>query len=471
MHRTLVLALACIFTATGPSGAGADTLNTCKFVDPITEYAAFVLDKRGDLQKFKKRRFGTDALHLLIHYNAMPGAEIRQHLVRLKAAKVGLADELAVSWAYGAGDDADRDWLTTTFKPDPAVDYSVLKALLEFDNGKALFRYLDQLETADVRYHRQFGAVLTGHITATWSDERNATFVWNAIAAGYPEFAATALFVSSDRDVYHRFVANNASDEAVRLQDAQTLFNSLLTVPNNTGPLTKGTDRAEANTRFYPILRLGYLMGEADFTLIALNQTGREQEIMRAANRVLAKIDDGTLDPVTDPDAGWIAAFEAMIAELGRDGADDALTGYEIARLRHYSITARDFLDWVMAARAVRDHFRSGADGDPPKPANLQAKFDWSGWVETANAVRAGTFDPIATRDAQATRVAVEVLFAAEKFGAVGAAVVTSDLKLDAQLKILRDFALRLDRRCLKAAVAPGQAVILGGQTVFRFDR
>jgi len=468
------LAAAAALSLAAPSPARSGQTDACPHTDTIAAYARRILNDRKLLHGFAQRRFGAEAAHLLINYGGLNDAKVRAMLEGLLSDKVGQTGQLAIAWAYGRGAQADREWLAALPGVDPIADggFSGHHAILNLDDGVTLFRLL-KARPEPLPGHRSIGMALwTGHAAARWDAGRKQAFAARATAAGRPEMAAAVLATGPSREAYERYLAEHAgSSPALKLFDPRGAFNNLLTLPNMIGPGTPISTRYAQDEKMYALLRAGFEMGETDFLVISLNQTGRMDEFSRIGFAINAAIDRGELDPTRDPEAGWILAYELMVAELGRTEADSTLRSFDTGGRRHYRGLARDSIDWAIAGRAIGDWLAAGSHGVPLWPTLLSDGFRWEAWMKTAMAVADGRFDPGAVTSAGAAKIAAEVLHAAGRYHELFELAAGEALRPRESLAILRDIALRLDRRCAGHAVWRGQAILLGGDTMFRFDR
>jgi len=65
--------------------------------------------------------------------------------------------------------------------------------------------------------------------------------------------------------------------------------------------------------------------------------------------------------------------------------------------------------------------------------------------------------------------VAAEVFYATNRMEDAFNAITAGPFKPQQRIRLYQDMMLRLDRKCAGYAMAPGQGIILGGQSVFRF--
>jgi hypothetical protein len=227
------------------------------------------------------------------------------------------------------------------------------------------------------------------------------------------------------------------------------------------------TEGAAGDGRFDAMLRAAWHDGPAHFGGTLVNMTGWEEEGRAVAGRFLAEVAAGRIDPVADPEASWLFQYRAWADEVGRDALHDAMRGWDFpqARLRHYASTAVSSMDWMLAGHALVPYL-TGAESLPPaRPDLLTNDFDWSLWSGMARDIVAGDHD--LDMPEPTVPVGAELLMQAGRWDEVMR--VTAGMEPAARLSILRDAMQRLDRGCEAWMAMPGQALLLGGDEVWRY--
>jgi hypothetical protein len=176
----------------------------------------------------------------------------------------------------------------------------------------------------------------------------------------------------------------------------------------------------------------------------------------------------GRIDPVAEPEASWLFQYRAWEETVGRDAIHQALRGWDFppVRLRHYAGQgeARISLDWMLAAEALGPVVRDEVAVMPERPGLMSEGFDWELWRGLASELAAG---PAGVVEGEAVPVAVELLIGAGRWDELLA--LTATMEPAERLAILRDAMQRLDRGCEAWMAMPGQALLLGGDVVWRY--
>ena len=98
----------------------------------------------------------------------------------------------------------------------------------------------------------------------------------------------------------------------------------------------------------------------------------------------------------------------------------------------------------------------------------MKFQKEWPLWVELATSLKTVPLTPFAKDPAKAPIVA-ELLFAANDHARLADFALSVE-PAETKLAIATDFAMRLDRTCASFLHHPGEAMMLSGQPMFRFD-
>ncbi len=102
------------------------------------------------------------------------------------------------------------------------------------------------------------------------------------------------------------------------------------------------------------------------------------------------------------------------------------------------------------------------------KPNLIPDSLNWKQWTKLASEIRDGKFVVGGRPDPDSARIQAELLYAAGQFDTLFRHVDASfDKKI--ALKMIKDFMMRLDRRCSAFTAYPGQAIMLGGDPGYTF--
>lgn len=468
MTRLLVFTFV-LFALTAPSApAATQGHKTCEYASTITRFAQQILRDRAEQNRIQKRRSGDSAAHMLITYGGLGQNEARRLFQQLAQNSPRRLKELTTTWAYDAGSDQDRAQVKHSAGFD-FVSYSVLRSMLDFDQGRSFLKALSELPASDNQAMiRMQSAVIAGHITAGWDAARRADLISYAIATGHLDFAAGVLAAGPDRDAYLAFIKANEGRPELRAQQPMRVFDSLMTVPNNTGPFQLEPDRLERDTRTYRMLQYAYTHSAMDYLLIFYNQTGEEDAVYQTADVLMKAVEQGRLNPALDPYSARAMAYEELVKRLDRKKVDQTLSSFDMAGPQRLGRRARDRVDWAIAVTSIRKLIEADTPANRARPEGLSQGFDWDMWVAAYDSLDSGLLTESGSSESRAL-VAAEIFFAVNRMDDAFKAITAGPFKPQQRIRLYQDFMLRLDRQCAGYAMARGQGMMLGGQSVFRF--
>jgi hypothetical protein len=437
----------------------------CGHEDRIAAMARDVLAARADLTGFAPRQVGALPAYLLLHYGGLADAEARALLDGLVAERVREAADLADARAIAT--DGVTMWQARRGLADAEAiartDMAARRAILLADDGATFFRLLAAAPPGDPA----LGILLQGPgilaLLTDQPDDRLLAIAVQAEAAGALKAAQLLLADRTDLAAYRDFQARHPDAD---LHPDRQLHAMGATLRHDTGPLDAASypDAASRQQQrdIHTVVRAAFLMGAADFLGITYNQTG-DVAVADAARRFLAAVDGGEIDPVRDPESGWLLAYRALAEAMGPARAQAVLRAFAFPsrRTRHYAGQANETLDWVVARDALAPVVAAFA-AMPDRPGLLSPDADWDAWTRTAEALRDGT-----PTDPADSRRAIELLAAIGDWDA--AHDLASALPAGERAAVLTDLAQRLDRQCGQWTATPGQALLLGGSVLWRF--
>lgn len=166
-------------------------------------------------------------------------------------------------------------------------------------------------------------------------------------------------------------------------------------------------------------------------------------------------------------DLVWLLEYRALSKILGRDFVHNTLTSFEFPspKIRHFSGTALQSLDIILARETLGDFVRSKVGSASARPALLADDFAWDTWVRVAQAVAADDLGGVGFFDASEFAIAAELLAEAGEWRAAAASLDPMASPMD-RLTLVRDMMLRVDRLCDAALVQPGQAMMQPGGSI-----
>lgn len=453
------------------AGGAAAAQETCPEAPVIVQLAGAIIDGRQELAGLQQRRHGAEAAYLALHYGGMEAGAARVLLQDLAADGVVEAPEaLAALVVTQDGVEAGLAVLNA----DPVTGFAQARlstrlAVMRADGGESYFRLLaEALAQPDLA-------------EAAWSPGRWPELV--IIAAGRPETEVVAMVeaaagqgLSQQAHLLAATLADGAVREAVvaGLPPLDTSDAALVWQIENAAGLWHRlkpgaeTEGAQGGGRFDAMLRAAWHDGPVHFGGIVVNMTGWEDEGRAVSSRFLAEVAAGRIDPVAEPEASWLFQYRAWEETVGRDAIHQALRGWDFpqVRLRHYAGQgeARISFDWMLAAEALGPVVRDEVAVMPERPALMSEGFDWELWRGLASELAAGSAGVV---EGEAVPVAVELLIGAGRWDELLA--LTATMEPAERLAILRDAMQRLDRGCEAWMAMPGQALLLGGDVVWRY--
>ena len=448
---------------------------TCPGTDIILDLAQQILTGRADLNRFEQGRIGAEAAYLALHYVGPTDTTLA--LIDAMAAEPRHTEALDLAAAYRgiAG--------LALIDPDPVVAIatagpSLQRAVILADRGETYARLMGQALNIDPLtegFNRFTAGRLVVYLLADQDDQMRLDVADAAVRNDLPEIA---LYLLADRvdqtALFDVLLAYPENTNVQSLADPMQVLSSGATLrtgqmlPYATPP--QDAEMARSRRNYFDTLRSLWLGTPSDFLGIFLNQSGRDQAASDVARLVLAQVEGGQLNPVTDPDLVWLLEYRALAKDLGRDYVQQNLTGFEFPamKIRHFAGTALQSLDIILARETLGDFVRGTDAALPPRPPLLSDDFAWDAWVRVAQAVAAGEFGGVGFFDASEFAIAAELLAEAGQWRAAAGSIDPMARPMD-RLTLVRDMMLRVDRLCDAALVQPGQSMMQTGGYLWKF--
>ena len=245
------------------------------------------------------------------------------------------------------------------------------------------------------------------YLLADQDDQMRLDVAGAAVRNGLPEIAAVLLADRADQSAYfdlltalpdHPGIQDMADPMAVMWSGATLRLGQM--VPYANPPEDAAIARSRRNA--FDTMRSLWLGTPSDFISIFLNQSGRDPETADVSKLVLTQVESGQLHPFTDPDLVWLLEYRALAKILGRDSVHDTLTSFKFSspKIRHFSGTALQSLDTILARETLGDFVRGKDLIVPARPNLLADEFAWDTWLRVAQAVVAGDFGGVGFFDA-----------------------------------------------------------------------
>ena len=455
-------------------GAPVWAQDTCPGTDIILDMAQTILSSRGLLNQFEKGRIGAEAAYLALYYGGPTDASLAAIDALAAEPRYGEAIDLA---AAIRGIDGlamlDPDPATAIARAGPSLQRAVILA----DRGETYARLIALALASDnpeAAYLNTSGFTLPVYLLADQDDQMRLDVAAASLRHGLPVIAAYLLADRLDLMAYFDLLRAFPDDPEVQaLADPLVIMLSGATlragqmVPYADPPADP--DIAEIRRNSFDIFRALWLGTPSDFISIMLNQTGRDRDIVAVTRVVLDHAADGRLDPVADPDLVWLLEYQALADQMGRDTVHATLGFFDFPspNIRHFSGTALQSLDIILARETFGPYLRGEQSALPDRPGLLADDFDWDRWVRLAQAVAAQGGDA-SFSDPADFAVAAELL-AARGLWRQAAVSVDPVARLMDRLVLMRDMMLRVDRLCNAALVQPGQAMKQPGVYLWKF--
>jgi hypothetical protein len=441
----------------------------CPAKATILAFSDAVLADREKLPRLKARGFGAEAAYLKIRYDDLSLEEAADLAHGLRDAGVREAIDLA------GAIDATRGGFSALGITDPVQ----LNGLISTQRAILLHGDGDKLLAAIAALPPERQTPLSGSIVPAiidWADEDKARLA--ASAGRLKLYFLQAGLVASQRDpkAWSAFVKD--FPEQAMLDD---LTRTWSWVPALEGkPALPRLPAAEAKIQamrksLHTMSIVAAKEPERDFLMTYVNQTGDIATAEKAAKAVLAEITAGRTRPEGLLDPAWLTAYRALRAVAPDPAvADTTLESISFYTRRVIGPTGnasiRDAIDQLLAVDALTPYLTGKAADLPDMPADISAKFqrEWPLWVELATSLKTVPLTPFA-KDAAKAPIVAALLFAANDHARLADFVLSVE-PADMKLAIATDFAMRLDRTCASFLYHPGEAMMLSGQPIFRFD-
>lgn len=466
-----VVALTLVAAQAGPAFAQAPCADT------IEALADVVIKGRAYVPRLAARRYGTQAAFLKIRYGDLPTEETEVLLKTLQDAGAIEADQLAATWTihqhgYAAAKktfDAKTLELAMT-----SIGISVMRAMLLSDDGAELVA----TEIAALPKERQPLAVNSAMMAAIdLPDEQKARIVEVAEQHELWFLAATFAAIQSDVAAWKRF--SERQEKRGGLDDISTAISWAPAFVGNPA-LPRGAydqpEHAEQRKMVHDVMITAALEPERDFLMTFLNQTGLIEPTAAVAKQVREDILSGKLNRKGLFDDTWRIAYRALVKATGQpDMVATTFDSIPFSPGRYLrtsdGFSVRDVIDRLFAVETLTPYVQSKADAPPAAPTEISAKMagQWATWSGVAQMIRSDAPSPGLTADPAMLGIAAELLFAKgddEKLADFIAGAPAGEPKV----ALANDFATRLDRKCSSYLWHPGEAVLLAGQQIYKFD-
>ena len=445
----------------------------CGHADRILYLANRILAERLTLSGFRPGRYGASAAYLWLRYsNPKPDTAMRRldEIARAWHRPPRGLPDLALAYAIHAfGPQAGAQAVGLT--PEDALARAgpiAQRAYVLRDNGASFFAALQALRADPARAE----ALKSGDwdlrgLSVALANLPEATKIAisaQAEAFGHLYLASALLAALPELERYRAFVARHPEVEALRVQSPDLTGMPQLhhLHPTQPGPGQSFTPLRQTE---YDIFRAGMQLGGFAYVNILYNMTGWEDVIGPAAQRFLRADAEGLVG--ADIATRWLWLYDDIAGHMDAAELRQMMGQFDVSStVRHYGGRGQGIIDWMRATRDLAPYAAGQVSDMPPRSALLSPEFDWALWQHQAEAVRTGR----GLKDGEVeTKIAVELYWAAGAFDRA-MRLAESRMTVKARVAFFRDVMARLDQSCAGYMQFPGQALLLGGQTIYRFE-
>lgn len=456
--------LACIGLALPLCSAPVLAQDVCGPV--IQSLAEIVLTGRDGLPPIQARRFGARAIYLLSQYGGLEEAEVERLLADAAEARMHGAADLSLAWQVHQGK-ADLSPGAVAEMVDTG-NPSAVRALLM--TGQA------DLVMEAIAGRPQNERVPLGQLVVTVSfdqpDTVKADLAMVAEAHDLGWLAAGLAAAQVDPTAWDAAVEGLDQDEIDNLVTHWGWipgFNGNPVLMRSTAPQdVQALAWREASGQ---VARASAVQPE--FTLINtfLNQTGAFTEAAAVAKSVIKRFNSGELPEAGPLDAGWLASLEAFDREgFDADALRDQFGSLSFGIRRVGRADVGDVLDWIVVVDAVTPYLLGEGPLPGTPPEHLSTQFAaWDHWKALTQAVHDDPEGASTNPPPDDLPVLAELLLAAGEWGLV-AQMLDAAPPSPESVGLADDFAGRIDRLCDARLWHKGEAPMLAGQALYKFD-
>ena len=431
----------------------------------VQSLAATVLAGREVLPPLQARRFGTRAIYLLSRYGDLGDDEMDRLLSEAVEARMHGASDLQMAWLVHRGT-ADLSPEAMAAMVDTAMP-SAMRALLLAGEAEAAMAAIAALPEGN---RIPLGQMM---VTVSFDQPDTVKAELGAAAAGQGLDWLGAGFAAAQEDpkAWSDHVKGMSAEE----EDNLVSFWGWIPGLNGNPILARSTARQDAEAQSWReasglVAWASARQPEISLITTFLNQTGAFGEAAAVAKRLLKRF-DGDLSLTGPLDAGWLATLEAFETQ-GFDA--DAIrsqfgsTTFGINRVGRENVG--DILDWIVAVDALWPYLQGEGEMPANPPDLLSSEFSgWDRWLALAGAVHEDTASAIANPSLDDLPILAEMLHAAG-LREMLAEMLQAGPPTPESVALADDFAARIDRLCDAHLWHKGEAPLLGGQALYKFD-
>ena len=439
----------------------------CAAKDDMVLLADYVLANRSKLAKLQNRRNGAISAYLKITYQGLNPEQVEGLLEPLAGAKVDRAPELLLSWRianYGleealakTGPDGERDLLESGFSP--------LRAAIR--SGEIPY-FFDRIAALPEGRRRALELRVVQSVIDIDEDSKKALGAEAMSRKLYPMAAAFAASEDDPKAWPDFLAALSESDRAAVNVGSLQWFRAVRGKPKLPGKATDAQSELAA-TLMHETMIASARIPEREYLSAYLNITGDFAGAGRAAAAIIDLTREGGM---IDMETAWLVIYEALVESSGdRAKTNEMLKTVPAEGTRFGGENVRQVLDHMLAVEALKRHAANGGASRPPDLEGASAGFDeqYKLWQDAAVVIAAGGDLAGLRSSGQKLSIAANLLFASGRHKDL-AKFLTSTVPNADSIRLAEIFAEALDRQCNGYLAFPGEAVLMPGTPMFKFE-
>lgn len=440
--------------------AQVTTAQECAVAPAILSLSKTVLNKREALPPLPRRRFGAEAAYLALRYGEDDDATVTTILHLIEQRALGANDLAYALFVTDYGIEASLADVGDTLLELAATGGGISTARALLLNGGAALLFDTIAKSAPPLQPSAYRTAVVAIIDQP--DKTKEALAKLAVDKTLPLLAAGLVASERDAAAWGRFAATL---DTKTLQTAIALWNWLPAVVGNPSlPKDPPPVDPALSAKLYQLSIIIAYEPQLDFLGTLLNMSGRIDEVAVAGHAVGTALDsgdiaiEGTLDPV------WILAYRALIDAGYAEEDLRQVLGSVDAIPRPGRKTILDTIEWIAAVEALGPFVRGETATPPEAPTGLDES--WPQWIAAANEIRDGGQPNVA--DDMLPRLA-DLMLAHGDVNALALAISLAQ-PTPTLLRVADDLAVRLDRQCESYLHHLGEAMLIPGTPIFKFE-
>lgn len=442
----------------------------CAAKDDIVLLADYVIANRSKLAKMQNRRNGAISAYLKIMYQGLTPEQVEALLEPLSGAKVDRARELLASWrisTYGLEETLARtapDGEKDVF--EPGAGFSPLRAAIRSGEIPLFFDRLAAIPSEG----RHALEMRVAQSVIDMDEESKKTLSAEALARRLNVLAGSFAAIQDDPAAWGTFLtALKDKPQSEKLTTMLYWLPALRGKPPLPRPPAPDAQGEMARSLIHETMIAASRVPERDYLMNYLNMTGD----FAGAGKAAVAITDLTREGAAiDMETAWLVMYESLVESSGnRTATDDKLKTIPVSGGRFGGDNVREVLDNMLAVEALKLHAANGGASRPPGLEGASAGFEpqFKLWQDAAAVIAAGGDLAGLRSSGQKLSIAANLLFASGRHKDL-AKFLTSTVPNSDSIRLAEGFAEALDRQCNSYLAFPGEAVLMPGNPMFKFE-